>query len=158
MKMTTAEKCSYARKQFAGELNCAQSVLSAYAEELNLSRDELERLGSALGGGMGEGEVCGAVSAALLVLGLKLGHTQNTTENKADITAAADDFRKQFLQRFHSLRCKELIGFQIKNATELRQAYAENIFDNQCSDYICAAIALIDEIDGKALMDKPETT
>jgi C_GCAxxG_C_C family probable redox protein len=153
--MTTAEKCSYARKQFAGELNCAQSVLSAYAQELGLSRDELERLGSALGGGMGEGEVCGAVSAALLVLGMKLGHTQNTPDQKPVVHAAAEDFKAKFLQRYHSLRCKELIGFQLKNVTELRQAYAENIFDNQCSDYICTAISLIDEMDSKVWMSKP---
>ena len=44
--MTTDEKCNYARQQFAGNLNCAQSVLSAYADELNLSRDELERMGA----------------------------------------------------------------------------------------------------------------
>ncbi|NCA86094.1 MAG: C_GCAxxG_C_C family protein [Clostridia bacterium] len=144
--MTTAEKCNYARHQFAGELNCAQSVLSAYADEVSLSREELERMGAALGGGMGEGEVCGAVSAALLLLGLKLGHTQHTPGNKADIQAAADDFRKQFLEKFNSLRCKELIGLQIKNPPELQQAYADNIFDNQCTSYLCAAIALVDKI------------
>jgi C_GCAxxG_C_C family probable redox protein len=144
--MTTAEKCKYAKHQFAGELNCAQSVLSAYADEVGISRGELEPMGAALGGGMGEGEVCGAVSAALMVLGLKLRHTQHTPGKKADIQAAADDFRKQFLRKFNSLRCKELIGLQIKNPPELQQTYADNIFDTQCTGYISAAIALVDEI------------
>ena len=150
--MTTDEKCNYARQQFAGNLNCAQSVLSAYAGELNLSRDELERMGATLGGGMGEGEVCGAVSAALLVLGFKLGHTQHTPGNKPVLKAAAGDFRRRFLEKFHSLRCSALIGLQIKNAGELRQAYANNVFDNQCAGFICEAIRLVDEIAGKSSM------
>ncbi|HZK09005.1 MAG TPA: C-GCAxxG-C-C family protein [Bacteroidales bacterium] len=149
--MTTNEKCLYARQQFAGELNCAQSVLSAYAEELELSRDELERMGAALGGGMGEGEICGAVSAALLVLGLKLGHTQHTPEKKPELKAAAEDFRNQFLERFNSLKCSELIGLQIKNAPDRLQAHANNVFDNECAGFICAAIALVDKITDKHL-------
>jgi C_GCAxxG_C_C family probable redox protein len=152
--MTTDEKCIYARHQFAGELNCAQSVLSAYAGELDLSRDDLERMGAALGGGMGEGEVCGAVSAALLVLGLKLGHTQHAPGKKPMLKSAAEDFRKQFLEKFQSLRCSELIGLQINNASDLRQAHANNVFDNQCAGFICEAIRLVDEIAGKSSMSR----
>lgn len=52
--------------------HCAQAVLCAYADELDVSEETMKRFGAAFGGGMAtmEGN-CGALVGAAMVLGLK---------------------------------------------------------------------------------------
>ena len=56
--------------------NCAQSVLLAFADKVNLSEDTALKLASSFGGGMGRlREVCGAVSSMFMIAGLLQGYT-----------------------------------------------------------------------------------
>lgn len=51
--------------------NCAQAVLCAYAEEVQMPAETLKKIGAAFGGGMGNmGGNCGALCGAEAVLGL----------------------------------------------------------------------------------------
>lgn len=52
--------------------NCCQAVLLAFEDELDLSTEDLRRIGAAFGAGMGcmEG-TCGALCGAEIVLGIK---------------------------------------------------------------------------------------
>ncbi|HSW58528.1 MAG TPA: C-GCAxxG-C-C family (seleno)protein, partial [Dehalococcoidales bacterium] len=53
-------------------MNCAQSVLLAFCEELGLDRATALRLTMGFGGGMGHtGGTCGAVVGAYLIFGLQ---------------------------------------------------------------------------------------
>ena len=55
--------------------NCAQSVVLAFKDGLNLDDRTLLAVASSFGGGMGRlREVCGEVSGAFIVLGLKYGY------------------------------------------------------------------------------------
>ena len=52
--------------------NCAQAVLLAFKNELNMSEEELLKLGAGFGVGFGSMEAtCGALIAANMILGLK---------------------------------------------------------------------------------------
>ena len=63
---------------FDNKFNCAQSVLTAFAEELGLTEDESLRVACAFGGGMGRQQLtCGAVTGAAMALGLKFGKGKN---------------------------------------------------------------------------------
>ena len=50
--------------------NCAQSVLMAFLDDLDLDRETAYKLGSCFGSGMKCGSTCGAITGALMAMGL----------------------------------------------------------------------------------------
>jgi len=56
--------------------SCAQSLLAVYGPGLGMERETALRLAAPLGGGLSRTDgPCGAATGAILVLGLKHGHT-----------------------------------------------------------------------------------
>jgi len=144
--MTTSEdKKHIAIKGFEGNLNCAQSVLSAYCKELNLNREAAELIGAAFGAGMGEGETCGAVSGALMVLGLKYGKPNPLPEEKELLKAKFEQFKRKFELINGSLKCKELLKHDLRNPDEYEKARTNGLFNTSCTNFIAIAIDLIEE-------------
>lgn len=65
------EKREYAVALKHGGHNCCQAVLAAYAEELGMPMELLNRMGAAFGGGMASMEAtCGSLCGAQMLLGL----------------------------------------------------------------------------------------
>ena len=60
--------------------NCAQSVLMAFTQSLNIDDETAYKLGSAFGSGMKTGITCGAITGALMVLGLFGLESQEETQ------------------------------------------------------------------------------
>ena len=69
------EKKKEGTATFYSGYNCAQSVLSVFAEDLGISKDACLKLASPFGSGIAYmQETCGAVSGgALMAIGLKYG-------------------------------------------------------------------------------------
>ena len=86
--------------------NCAQAVLCAYAEELQMPAETLKKIGAAFGGGMGcmEGD-CGALCGAQAVLGLMKAEQGPLGKNAAALY-------KAFVEKCGSAICKEIKGVQ----------------------------------------------
>lgn len=145
--MQTKNKQELALSQFSGEMNCAQSVLLAYADDIRLDRDDIIKLGTAFGGGMGEGETCGAVSAALMVIGLKSKKSHSYAELKEQVKNLSGVFKSEFEKKFGSLRCKDLIGENLKYEAGYERARAKGVFTDKCPHFIREAVKLIDEMD-----------
>ena len=55
--------------------DCSQVVLSQFADVLGISQENANRITACFGGGSGIGETCGAVIGALMVIGMKYGHS-----------------------------------------------------------------------------------
>ncbi len=84
--------------------NCAQAVLLAFADVLELSETQLRQLGAAFGSGMGYMEgTCGALCGAGMVLGLK----QYTGKHMGKDAAA---LHRAFTERCGASLCKDLKG------------------------------------------------
>ena len=91
--------------------NCAQSVLKACNEELNLTENENELLKASmgLGTGMFVGETCGAVTGAIMALSLKLGSSEAADrENMRKVFKQIKIFETNFKEKNCSMNCKEL--------------------------------------------------
>lgn len=86
--------------------NCAQSVVLAFAEEMNMDEKTAAKLSSSFGGGMGRlREVCGAVSGMFLVAGMIKGYDcPDDDENKAEhyrlIQSLAEEFKAKIRQSY----------------------------------------------------------
>lgn len=100
-----------AKQNFISGYNCCQSVVLAFADDLNIDRDCALKIASSFGGGMGRlREVCGAVSGMFMVAGLKCGYSDpSDKEAKAAhyklIQSMAEDFKKTNC----SIVCRELL-------------------------------------------------
>ena len=63
-------KGELAKKNFESGMNCAQAVLLAFKDEMNMDEVALKKLIIGFGGGFGrQGLVCGAISGMTMVIG-----------------------------------------------------------------------------------------
>ena len=83
--------------------NCTQSILLAYQDLVNLTEEQLTRLGSYFQFGMGNAtSTCGGLLGAALVLG--------ALQEPGNKMAAAKALNEEFKQKAGALICKELKG------------------------------------------------
>ena len=75
------ERCKELRACTDPHYNCAQAVLTPFAEAKGMSTEDALALTSCFGSGMNMGSVCGAVTGGLMALGLcGKGGQQNCQE------------------------------------------------------------------------------
>ncbi|MBO5408542.1 MAG: C_GCAxxG_C_C family protein [Clostridia bacterium] len=107
-----AERAERARELFLEGYNCAQAVVGAFSDRMDLRFEDAMKLSSSFGGGMGRlREVCGAVSGMFLVAGYLKGYSdpkakEEKTEHYRLIQTLAEKFRKET----GSIICRELLG------------------------------------------------
>ena len=129
---------------FQEGLNCSQSVCLAFTEQFGIERDTALKFASGFGGGIGRmAETCGAVTGAVMALGLKYGFTQGSPEAKADMYARVQQFADQFTKRYHSLLCRELLGYDISIPEEHEQARQEKLFSTRCPEFVRSAAEIV---------------
>ena len=80
-----SERIEQAVEMFVAGYSCAQSLLAVYGPSLGMEREAALRLAAPLGGGMSRTDgPCGAATGAILVLGLKHGHTHPDDDEGAE--------------------------------------------------------------------------
>ena len=128
--------------------HCSQVVLMHAAEVLGRDKDDALRISSGLGGGLFHGEACGTVSAAAVAISMKYGfHEPNPGEIDDLLKAKVHEFEDRFIERFGSLRCKDLLGGYDCLLPEDGQA--EGVPEDpweRCGEYCAYACELLDEI------------
>ena len=133
-----------ANDRFAQGLNCAQSVLSAFAQA-GISEEAALLLASPFGGGIArQGQVCGALTGALMVLGLQRGNT--TPEGKDETYRMAEEFMQAFQKQHGATLCRELIGYDISTPEGLQAAREQEVFVRVCPALVNGAAGMLAEI------------
>jgi C_GCAxxG_C_C family probable redox protein len=124
-KMSTTTESSDV-KQLAGQYfkegyNCAEAVLRAFRQELNLDlSDEALKVGTGFGGGIGHaGCVCGALAASVMVLGILQGRV-NTRQSLAPIYNINEEFHHKFSEKFGGSCCRVLNRYPFNSKEHLR--------------------------------------
>ena len=109
---------------FKSGLNCAQAVVTAYADEFNYDNNLTLSMACGFGGGMGRlQETCGAVTGSFMVLGIY--NCKKLTDNKDRKEATysmVQKFSKKFKQINGATDCKALLKCDLK--TEDGHRYA----------------------------------
>lgn len=126
--------------------NCAQAVVLAFADEINVDRTELAKLSAPLGGGIARlREVCGAVSGMAMVIGaLKDKGVPPTHEEKAALYAFTRELISEFESKFGSHICREILGINGPEKPEplvRDRAYFESRPCMKCIGYAAQLIA-----------------
>ena len=118
---------------FLDGYNCCQSIFSTYSNLLGLERETALKLASGMGGGVGHsGGVCGFVSAACLLLGLKYG--TDSPESKLTVFPICLEFCDEFVAKFGSINCKDLIKRDIRTMGATLKAKEDGVFKEVCEE------------------------
>lgn len=134
-----------ASKIFESGFNCSQAVLSVFCDELNYNRDLALKIATGFGGGIRKGEVCGAVSGAIMVLGLKYGHSiEGDLETKSKANSLTKEFINRFEEKNGSIICKKLLGYDLSNPQEYDILVEKEMFKNRCPLFIKEAIDILE--------------
>jgi len=130
---------------FESKMNCAQSVLTAFSDELGLDRATALKLARGFGGGMGRtGKTCGAVSGAYMVMGLL--ESKAAREGVEAVYAKVQEFTRRFTELHGSTSCTELLNYDLSDPTELARARAESLFTKVCPVFVKDAVEMIEQL------------
>lgn len=134
-------RATNAVKIFEAGSNCSQAVFTAFCEDYGVSKDLGLKISMGLGAGVAlNGEICGAVSGAILILGLKFGHSKEETYQMTKI------FTEKFKLKNKTLNCTKLVGYDLSNKNELDQASNSGNFTKICSKLVSDSIEILEEI------------
>jgi C_GCAxxG_C_C family probable redox protein len=125
-KPDTASAVEVALARMGKGHSCAQSVFSAFAEQLGMDYETAVKLTAGFGGGMGLGSICGAVSGGIMALGLKYGGVD--PKAKEQTAKLVRQFADRFKTQHKSLNCHDLIGGDLTTLEGRKAAKDNNLF------------------------------
>jgi C_GCAxxG_C_C family probable redox protein len=124
--------------------NCSQSVLLTMFEHWNSKNELVPKVATAFGGGMGRcGSVCGALTGGLMAIGIKYGTNEPSAEKRSNAYKLAKRFYRQFEKQNGNVMCRELIGFDLSDAKQLRKAQEEDVFEEKCTVLVKKAVEIL---------------
>lgn len=143
---TSAETAS---DKFLSGYNCAQAIVWAFAQRVNLDPDAALKIACGFGAGMGrKQEVCGAVSGGIMALGLKYGRGE-----AQDRTATEDTYAKtqELMRRFEAAHgtcsCLKLLGgCDLTTEAGRAQFKEQDLMRKTCVPCVQTVAALLDQL------------
>jgi C_GCAxxG_C_C family probable redox protein len=128
-------KGELAIENFKTGLNCAQSVVLAFKEELKLDQETLKKLSIGYGGGVGrQREVCGAVLGMTMVLSYLL----SDGNDKLAIYSIIQSACKEFKEEVGSIICRELLdGETLKDKSAIPEARTPEYYKKRPCAELC---------------------
>jgi C_GCAxxG_C_C family probable redox protein len=125
------------------EFNCAESVLLALSDSLNIKSDCIPRVGTGFGGGMGVGSVCGAVSGAVMAIGLQCGRMDaKEREKRANVYELVEKFMTAFEEKNTSIICQEILGVDTRTKEGIKKYREENLH-TRCENCVVTAVQIV---------------
>ena len=126
---------------------CSQAVFAAFSKDLGLSEEQALKIGACFGSGMRKGEVCGACTGALMVLGLKYGHSNaDDKESKIKADKACDKFLDEFKKENGSYLCRELLDCDISTPEGKEHAIENKLFSEFCPKMVEFAATITEKL------------
>ena len=105
----------------AKPLLCAESVLAAVARGLGVHSPLIPRMATGFCSGLSRScGLCGAFSAGVMALGMALGRNDGR-DDLDDTFVPVQEFREYFLERFGSLECRAITGYDLGDPAGLAE-------------------------------------
>jgi C_GCAxxG_C_C family probable redox protein len=131
---------------FYNGMNCAQAVITAYADHLKFDPDMALAVSNGFGGGMGKlQKTCGAVTGSFMVLGIynSKRHVENIDARNAT-NEMIQRFTVDFTALYGSLDCKALLNCDFTTEEGEKEFKDLDLKKNVCSKCISDSIKLIE--------------
>ena len=140
-----SDRIKTAADLFDQGFSCSQAVFAAFCGPYGLDETMALKLSCGLGGGVKHGGICGAVSGAVLIVGLKYGHTDGADkEGKALCGAKTVELLNAFRQRNNHLTCRDILGCDVSTEAGRQQALEQNLFKTVCVDMVTSAAEILE--------------
>lgn len=127
--------------------NCAQSVLCAFAAELNFDPGQAHRLTTGLGGGIGRRQhLCGAINGGAMALSAAYGNqsgADQAAKQRSYREAAA--FVRAMEAEFGSLECSVLLGVDLNTADGQTEFKERGLLQSVCERLIARCADAVQE-------------
>lgn len=136
-----------ARALFREGYNCAQSVVGAFCDEMQMDRETAMRMASSFGGGMGRlREVCGTVSGMFLITGVLYGYDgPKDYEAKKEHYARIQQLAARFRAETGSIICRELLGAAGRDNSPVPSRRTEEYYKKRpCEEMVATAARLME--------------
>jgi C_GCAxxG_C_C family probable redox protein len=132
-------------KNFKADLNCAQSVLSAYSKILGIDDKSAKAVTFGFGEGMGFAQkTCGAVSGGIMVIGCKYYDKDDIKGSKEKAYKKIMEFFERFERKYDSSDCRKLLGVDLKTGEGKTKYEEKNMFESKCLEYVKDACDILD--------------
>jgi C_GCAxxG_C_C family probable redox protein len=141
-------KEDYAIDQFKKGYNCAQSVLTAFHDEIEIDEKDLLKIASGFGGGMGHLQLtCGAVTGAFMVISLTHGYNDpNDRVAKDKAYSKIVEFERRFKELNSTTGCRELLGADFNSEEGRMKIITENLHERVCHKAIKDAVSILRDL------------
>jgi len=133
---------------FKSGLNCAQSVVVAFAEDLNFGKEAASNIAVGFGGGMGRmQETCGAVTGAFMVLGIyNSAKYQDNLALKNATYPMIREFDTKFKSIHQTTNCRALLQCDLSSEQGHTFAVENKLFEKICEKCIADAVGIVEEL------------
>jgi len=139
-------KAEQAKENFLNGYNCAQSVILAFADDINMDKETALKIASPFGGGLGGlREVCGAVSAMSMIIGMKNGYSDpKSQKEKKELYSLIQKAAKEFEEENGSIICGVLLG--VKEKCQPPEERTKEYYKKRpCADLVAMAAGICEE-------------
>ena len=142
-------KIETAVQKFTSGHNCAQSVLFAYSDEIDIEKNTALKIAWAFGAGIGrKQEICGAVTGGIMAISLKHSRFQNelnSTTNK--IYSKTRELMDRFQEKHGTCKCSELLqGCNLLTEEGQRYFKENDLFNKICVECVKSVSYILEEI------------
>jgi C_GCAxxG_C_C family probable redox protein len=129
-------------------LNCAQSVVTTYAESLGFDHALAEEIAGGFGGGMGRLQrTCGAVTGAFMVLSINNAQKfPDPKERKEKTYEIIQAFDHRFIELNGTTQCRSLLGCDLNTEAGREYVKAKNLSVSVCERCIAHAVLIADDL------------
>lgn len=133
-------KGELAKENFRTGMNCSQSVVLAFKDELKLSEEILKKASIGFGGGLGRQRLtCGAVSGMCMVLAM----AKSDGVDKLSIYSLIQQACKEFENKVGSLSCAELLSGVTADKSPKPEERTESYYKKRPCAELCQIAAEI---------------
>ena len=139
-------KADIAIKNF-DSYNCAQSVVTAYAGDYGLYKNQALQAAVGFGGGMGRvQDVCGAVTGAVIVLGLASDFKEEDGRPKInEVYAKVHSFINEFSAHKGTIKCRDLLEGCDLTSEEGQKDFRERNLKDTCRSCVRLCCDMLDK-------------
>lgn len=138
-----------AQDTFVKGFNCAQSVFSAFCDDLGIDRDMALKTACGFGAGMARNqEVCGAVTGGILVIGARYGRGEQGNRSATETTyAKVRELMERFSREHGTYICRVLLNGCELTTEQGQVSYLENDFFNRvCRPCIKSVVEILEQV------------
>ena len=138
-----------ATAKFLSGYNCAQSIVYAFSDALEIDKNLALKMACGFGAGMGrKQEVCGAVSGGIMVIGLKYGRGENDGRKLMDLTyVKVRELMDRFSEKHGTFICRQLVGGCELTTEEGQRYFKENdLLQKLCKPCVESVAEILEDI------------